>query len=162
MLKSRSYCALCLLLCPTARPSFALNGLPELLVDNKYASPSDPSENLDHQVATLCIAPFGVLRHLELVADDSVLWAMKGKDVLNCWGSEQDIQQLVIAALHDALSASALERKLHCFNELSVFQLEADIWVVMTATGVPVGVCEVKKPGANIMESNIVHGQIYD
>jgi len=34
--------------------------------------------------------------------------------------------------------------------------------VVMNERGVPVGVCEVKKPGRTIINSPVVHGQIYD
>jgi hypothetical protein len=76
--------------------------------------------------------------------------------------SEMDIQQHVISVLSDAITAAGLQQKLHCFNELSIFRLRHDIWVVMSSTGVPVGVCEVKKPGVNIMNSRYVFGQIYD
>ena len=73
-----------------------------------------------------------------------------------------DVQQLVKATLQDAITAAGLGHLLKCYNELSIFKLRPDIWVVRDERGVPVGVCEVKKPGANIMDSGIVHGQIYD
>ena len=62
--------------------------------------------------------------------------------------SESDIHRLVRFVLEDvkALASEQLpEMNLELFNELSVFQLRADIWVV-TAGGVPVGAVEAKQP----------------
>lgn len=73
-----------------------------------------------------------------------------------------DVQQLVKAVLQDAITAAGLGHMLKCYNELSIFKLRPDIWVVMNDRGVPVGVCEVKKPGRSIINSSFVHGQIYD
>jgi len=86
------------------------------------------------------------------------------------YASESDIQTLVRFALEDvkAVASKLLpELKLDLFNELSVFQLRADIWVV-TAAGVPVGVVKVKKPPlgdadpAAALNNMLVAGEMYD
>jgi hypothetical protein len=81
---------------------------------------------------------------------------------LDAWGSESDIQGFVKTVLGDAIVAAGLKHKLRCFNELSVFSIRPDIWIVVNECGVPVGVCEVKAPGRSVMKNDIVHGQIFD
>ncbi len=92
----------------------------------------------------------------------SYIWGAFDSGDLQSWASEMDVQQLVKAVLQDAITAAGLGHLLKCYNELSIFKLRPDIWVVMNERGVPVGVCEVKKPGRTIINSPVVHGQIYD
>ena len=46
----------------------------------------------------------------------------------------------------DAIVTLGLQTTLHCFNELSIFGIRPDIWVIQTSYGNPIGVVEVKKP----------------
>jgi hypothetical protein len=128
----------------------------------RRGSSSNPSENNEHAPAQLKQQRFGVLSGLKPQAGISSIWALHANGDLQSWASEMDVQQLVKAVLQDAITASGLGPLLKCYNELSIFKLRPDIWVVMNERGVPVGVCEVKKPGRTIMESTVVHGQIYD
>jgi hypothetical protein len=78
------------------------------------------------------------------------------------WGSESDIQGYVKDALGDAITAAGLERgSVDCRNELGIFDVRPDIWIVRE-NRMPIGVVEVKKPNPKIMQSEHVHGQIYD
>ena len=52
------------------------------------------------------------------------------------WASESDIQGFVKIVLQGAIREAGLQGKLHCFNELSVFELRPDIWIVKHQTGV--------------------------
>lgn len=141
--------------------SIATHGLPPL--GPRRASSSQPAENREHAPAQLQQRPFGVLHPLELqTGRSSYIWGAYDSGDLQSWASEMDIQQLVKAVLQDAITAANLGHLLKCYHELSIFKLRPDIWVVMNERGVPVGVCEVKKPGSSIMDSPVVHGQIYD
>lgn len=42
-----------------------------------------------------------------------------------------DIQRLVTDVILEAIKQAYLEQALHCVNELSVFQLQPDIWIVV-------------------------------
>jgi len=53
----------------------------------------------------------------------NVIWAAKASGRLKFWGSEADIQQLVVNVFIDAITAAGLQEQLYCFNELSIFKL---------------------------------------
>ncbi len=81
------------------------------------------------------------------------------------WASESDIHGLVKETLQSVLKNMDLASKLTLHNELSVFEMRPDMWIV-TSEGVPVGVVEVKKPDKNnkntVLDHKNVFGQIYD
>eukprot|EP00977_Amphora_coffeiformis_P000444 scaffold112_cov196-Amphora_coffeaeformis.AAC.11 len=58
-----------------------------------------------------------------------------------------------------------LEGRVECFNELSIFDLRPDIWIVCNG-GVPIGVVEVKKTAIDnedeTLHSPFVQGQLFD
>ena len=140
--------------------SIALHGLPPL--GPRRGSSSNPAENHEHKPANLKQHKFIQFSGLQLREGVSAIWALHANGDLQSWASEMDVQQLVKAVLQDAITAAGLGHLLKCYNELSIFKLRPDIWVVMNDHGVPVGVCEVKKPGRDIIDSRVVHGQIYD
>jgi len=140
--------------------SIAQHGLPPL--GSRRGSSSNPAENLEHSPAQLKQQKFSTLSGMQLQSGISSIWALHANGDLQSWASEMDVQQLVKAVLQDAITAAGLGHLLKCYNELSIFKLRPDIWVVMNERGVPVGVCEVKKPGRTIINSPVVHGQIYD
>jgi hypothetical protein len=128
-------------------------------------SASSESENLGHLAASLdtsvMFAGFNTLTFHD--SGKSAIWALTYKSgVLKDWRNEVDIHLHVSNVLHDAISAAGLEDTLSYFNELSIFRLREDIWIVLTTTGNPVGVLQVYKPDTLIMDSPFVHGQIFD
>jgi hypothetical protein len=136
------------------------NGLPPLGNRNGATSPSSTSE-ARHPAAKFKQGKFNLLANMTLTAAPGI-WSQHQTGGLESWGSESDIQGFVKIVLTDAIFAVGLKNRLHCFNELSVFSIRPDIWIVVNNRGVPVGVCEVKTPGSSIMESDIIHGQIFD
>jgi hypothetical protein len=122
-------------------------------------STSAPSNNEKHLGATLTVKSFSYLKDMELKPAYQ-LWTKHRQGGMG-WATESDVHGIVKDALQDAIFAAGMKDKLKCLNELSVFELRADIWVV-TMQSVPVGVVEVKKPGNDIMDSPLLHGQIYD
>lgn len=140
--------------------SLARHGLPRLGPRRGWSS--NPAENFEHESAQLIQQKFSPLSGLPFREGISSIWALHANGDLQSWASEMDVQQLVKAVLQDAITAAGLGHMLKCYNGLSIFKLRPDIWVVMNDRGVPVGVCEVKKPGRSIMNSSFVHGQIYD
>ncbi len=137
------------------------NGLPPLGAPR--GSASSPSENTSHIPATLHVCEFSLVQNIPWSPQQtSAIWATAHTGYLRSWGSEREIQTAVTLVLQDLISSVGLEDMLRCYQELSIFKLRADIWIVVDATGVPVGVVEVKKPGKKIMQSDYVHGQIYD
>ena len=68
-----------------------------------------------------------------------------------------------MCALVELISMTGLS--LTCTEELSIVGMRPDVWVIMHSDGVvrrPVGVLEVKKPGAGALAHPIVLGQILD
>ncbi|MHB1873111.1 MAG: hypothetical protein ACYCT1_20030 [Steroidobacteraceae bacterium] len=117
---------------------------------------------MEHKSATFMERPFAILNNINLERNPSGIHVLATKGDLESWASEADIQRKVTVVFGDAITDSGLKQVLRCLNELSIFKLRADIWVVVNNTGSPVGVVEVKKPGSKIMGSEYVHGQIYD
>lgn len=78
------------------------------------------------------------------------------------WGSESDIQGFVKNVLQAAIRTLGLTGTIKCFNELSIFDLRPDIWLICS-DGVPIGVVEVKKPDkSDILRNEYVQGQLFD
>jgi hypothetical protein len=138
--------------------NFAVNGLPKL--GSRGVSKSMASENEKHLPAKFSQGIFSTITDLELRSDACLMWTRSTQCKMG-WGTESDIHGFVKDTLVDAIFAAGLMDHVQCFNELSVFELRADIWVV-TSKMVPIGVVEVKKPDEGIMASERVHGQIYD
>jgi hypothetical protein len=46
--------------------------------------------------------------------------------------------------------------KLTLSQELSIYEVRPDIWLVSSTTGMPVGVVEVKKPSSKILTEKMV------
>lgn len=133
-----------------------------LIVNLQKALIVKPLENVEHAKCTLQESTFSALSTIpSSTANASSIWATLATQPALPWGSESDIQGFVKQVLADVIAATKLDQKLKCFNELGVFRLQKDIWVVL-ANGIPVGVVEVKKPGKDIMDSETLHGQIYD
>ena len=139
-----------------------MHGLPRL--GPRRGSSSHPTENTEHHPASLQVQEFRPLHGLQLQPHLSAIWASAKSQgrMLSAWATESDVQGFVKIVLQDAIEAAGLSQRLTCYNEMSIFKLRPDIWVVTNDRGVPVGVCEVKKPGRSIMDSRVLHGQIYD
>ncbi len=126
---------------------------------------SSPSESEIHEAAKLEIKVFNPTKELQPINKPSVIWSYyesEGGQGGLAWSSESDIQNLVKLVLKDAINSIGLGGEIQCYNELSIFRLRADIWIVVQKTGLPIGVVEVKKPEEKILKSNLVHGQIFD
>jgi hypothetical protein len=132
------------------------------LLGEPHGSTSTPSENKEHEDATLVVKDFAPLSELPSIVITSLIWAKLRNNAALSWGSESDIQKLVSLVIEDAIASAGLDKELACYSELGVKNMRPDIWVVVNKFGIPIGVIEVKKPGVDIMESKRVHGQIYD
>lgn len=137
--------------------SFAKDGVPPLA--DRCGSASDASVNEAHDAAKTTQGVFGILKDIKLEGG-RVLWAKFEQDKKLSRGTE-NIQAYVQLLLLDAIAAVGLAGQIECFNELGVFDLRPDIWV-MLANGVPIGVVEVKVPSVGILNNPKVHGQIFD
>lgn len=141
--------------------TFFRHGIPPLT--ERVGSKSKPSVSKEkHDDCTLIEGDFGFFPDDELCRQDTPgMWYLvslkKGK---NPWGSESDIQGIVKIVLETAISVVGFEGEIECFNELSIFDLRPDIWIVCNG-GVPIGVVKVKKPGG-ALESPYVQGQLFD
>ena len=102
----------------------------------------------------------GDLRPLKI---NSRVWADLGSKKIQelTYGSEDDIRSHVRNVIKDAIETVGLIDEIEYQSELGVLGLQPDVWALQIG-GFPVGVVEVQKPGKNIMEKNVVHGQIYD
>mmetsp|Transcript_521 Transcript_521/g.739 ORF Transcript_521/g.739 Transcript_521/m.739 type:complete len:510 (+) Transcript_521:622-2151(+) len=137
-----------------------LHGIPPL--GSKSGSSSDATENLEHEEAAFEERTFLPLKNLRTLDHISRIWADLGSKSTLRWATESDIQGFVKLVINDAIAAAGLENELSCFNELGIFRLRPDIWILFEQKGIPIGVIEVKKPDSKIMNSNRLHGQIYD
>lgn len=102
------------------------------------------------------------LKNLHPTDQISSIWAYLGSNKALHWATESDIQGYVKLVIRDAITAAGLDTELTCFNELGIFRLRLDIWILFEQKGIPIGVIEVKKPDSKIMNSKRLHGQIYD
>ena len=75
--------------------------------------------------------------------------------------TEAAVQFWTQLVLGDIGACAGLDVALDFAPELSVFSNAPDVWV-MTKRGRPIGVVEVKKPGAGILDHELVAGQMYD
>lgn len=108
--------------------------------------------------------PFGLLPDEIISRQDSpLLWVLyEHRGCRNDWGSESDIQGMVKNVLESAIYTIGLQGVIKCFNELSIFDLRPDIWIVCQG-GAPIGVVEVKKPDENdTLRHAAVQGQLFD
>jgi hypothetical protein len=146
--------------------TFFQHGIPPL--GQRLGSKSKGSVSKEkHEDATIEERTFGCLPDESLCKqDNNLLWLqyeVKGRR--NDWGSESDIQGMVKQVLDMAIYTVGLQGELKCFNELSIFDLRPDIWVVCNG-GVPIGVVEVKKPCEDeappALQNSYVQGQIFD
>lgn len=79
------------------------------------------------------------------------------------YSTEADIQSYVEDYLKDVLRGVGLQSKVNIFRQASLsLELKADIWIVKSMTGRPIGVIEVKSPSDNILENKKVCGQLFD
>ena len=127
----------------------------------KSGSSSDPYENQLHVPAHLQTSEFNVIQNLKPLSFRSVIWTYKNKKTHLEWDSETDILVYVKLVLDDAISAAGLQGEIICLNELGIFCVRPDMWILVRE-GFPIGVIEVKKPGKDIMNSSQLHGQIFD
>jgi hypothetical protein len=146
--------------------TFFLDGIPPLGQRSGSGSRGTNSVSKEkHEDAELFErTSFGLLPDKVLChRDSSFLWmALARKGGKNNWGSESDIQGMVKQVLEEVIYTIGLEEKIQCFNELSIFDLCPDIWIVCEG-GIPIGVVEVKKPGRdNALQNPYVQGQIFD
>jgi hypothetical protein len=63
--------------------------------------------------------------------------------------------------LRDALAEAGLDDLLSFSSEVKIINEKADMWVLRSRDGVPVGGVKVTGPGKLIMDSENLHGQIY-
>ena len=149
--------------------TFFLNGIPPLGECSGSRSKGSVSKE-KHDDAVLFERTFEMYSDAVLCRRDTpalwyVYYDMNGGS--NDWGSESDIQGLVKQVLQSAICTVGLAAKIKCFNELSIFDLRPDIWIVCTG-GIPIGVVEVKKPGDDdddddyALQNPYVQGQIFD
>jgi hypothetical protein len=143
--------------------TFFQDGIPPL--GRRSGSKSKGSVSKEkHDDALMIECVFQVLPDERLCRqDNSYLWLgyeINGES--NDWGSESDIQGLVKQVLQSVIYTVGLQGQVKCFNELSIFDLRPDIWIVCIG-GSPIGVVEVKKPGdGGALQNPYVQGQIFD
>jgi hypothetical protein len=77
------------------------------------------------------------------------------------WNSENSIKALVMRVLSDAIEGAGLFGKVELVDELGIYGIRPDMWVVLVQ-GFPAGVVEVKKPGDNVLSDPRVLGQMFD
>lgn len=143
-----------------APKTFATHGLPPL--GPQKGSSSSASHNERHKPANFEQREFKPIKNLTLLAGATRIWSAHRQGMLRSWGSEKKIQTLIQDVMVDAIASVGLQNQLECQEELSIFKLRPDIWIVTSLKGVPVGVVEVKKDDAQIMDAPLLHGQIYD
>lgn len=146
-----------------AEKTFFQDGIPPLGAQSGSKSKgSVPKEK--HKAAAVQMSSFGLFSDSDIhrCSAKSLWMSYEENDCSNDWGSESDIQGLVKQVLQAAIYTVGLKGKVKCFNELSIFDLRPDIWRVC-ASGVPIGVVEVKKPGDDdILQNELVQGQLFD
>jgi len=156
-------------------------GIPPL--GQQAGSPSGVAINFDHEpVKCITPKPFNSLKKFNGLRLNAV-WQEANLLQLESWGTESDIQAAVKLVLSDVIVSAGLKKTVKIFNELSVFSLRADIWlvshrgtvllycacrlarVVLTAvgrlplcvfvldSGEPVGLVEIKKPPRNASDA---------
>lgn len=139
--------------------TFAENGLPPL--GPQRGSNSTASLNDGHRVAKLLERSFAKVKDLHLSGGRSI-WVSKQQGAMDSFLNERKIQMLVRNVISDAITAVGLVEQLACEEEMSIFRVKPDIWILTKSTGIPVGVVEVKIPDPEKMDNGLIHGQIYD
>ena len=125
------------------------------------SEPSGTTQN-NHEKAVCKKGSFRILTEaLDENNDSSLTWTYRNKKKRNVFGSENAIQYLVSNVLMDCVSLASLEDKIDIHSELGSFGGRPDLYIV-THMGVPIGVVEVKRPHENILDNDLVHGQLYD
>jgi hypothetical protein len=109
------------------------------------------------------LSAFGI-EFINCIGKYSQLLGKGGKAPLD-WVNEADIQDYVKTLVKDLLKAHNLP--LECRQEVQAAHVRPDVWVMYSASGIPVGVIEVKIPvprseGEKILELPKIHGQIFD
>lgn len=137
------------------------DGIPPL-DEQPTGSSGGASRNDLHEPANLSERVFCPLQDLRLERGGSIWGMYNARNNHLPWGSEKDIQTYVKEVIVSAIDAVGLKAELQCQEELSIFNVRPDIWIVTSNHGIPVGVIEVKKPDDSIMKDPVVHGQIYD
>lgn len=106
------------------------------------------------------------LNQKELQNQSYFLKKMKHSNNVIKYSGEQDIQAYVEYFLEDILSGANLSHTIEMQRQTALtFELKADIWVLKSHTGRPIGVIEVKSPSQkqkNVLEDFKVLGQLYD
>lgn len=139
--------------------TFVANGLPPL--GTRKGSRSPHSETFRHKAVVAEEAKFAPCEDLALLSVRSVLWNSQTLDQLKTYTGGNDIQTLVTIVLREAITAAGLSGEVTCLSELSVLDLQANIWLLMSH-GHPIGVVVVKLPDEMIMQSPHVYGQMFD
>lgn len=123
---------------------------------------------------------------------ETLEWAKKGRCLArekylergSC-SSEQDVASIVQLLIEDVIKILKLSLRIgsdHCFPnalifafsndrlltavcaaaELQVFEVRPDLWVIFTASMVPIGAIEVKKPSSTAMNNQKILGELRD
>jgi hypothetical protein len=122
----------------------------------------DPAELEKHE--------FKIIDKLTLSGGSGLWGAYDNRRKPFVWGSEADIQHYVRLAIGDAVASAGIAQDVICQNELSIFQLRPDIWILLSKCKQsrlstfkrPIGIIEVNKPGDTIMPANGLHGRVLD
>ncbi|ELR15689.1 uncharacterized protein ACA1_378070 [Acanthamoeba castellanii str. Neff] len=143
---------------------FVDRGLPPL--GQRQASTSEASVSNDHDGAILIeqqVHPTVKDLSLREPTAASAIWTTFDTGLLAQWSTEADVQSRVVQVMADAICLAGLPSgTIRLATELGLTRLRPDIWVLKSASGVPVGVIEVKRPSPAIMDHRRVHGQIFD
>jgi len=138
-------------------------GFPALRGPFCSSSQSSASQNVNHLRLSFTSSDFHTV-DLPLIPARSALWGFHDDGQLP-WSTENDIQGYVKLALVEIIKTAGYAGMLDVLNELSMFTLRPDIWVVRS-NGRPIGVCEVKRPNAAGKPSALLEphlaGQIFD
>ena len=116
----------------------------------------------NHAPAVGTPASFGVCTDfVDPTPAPSFVWstAAASRGRLFC-ATEADVGYHVRNALQEVITA--LRLPLSIFMEVEVASVRPDIYVIRTASGLPVGTVEVKKPGHLAMTHERILGEVFD
>ena len=140
------------------------DGIPQLRRTISESGPSIPSEK-EHASVEWLVKEFGP-------ASESVWKAVKEEPSrlftdggFLVYSSENDIAGLVKSFLQAIVSAMGLNGEVEIHSEVGTFNIRPDLWIV-TVSGIPVGIVEVKKPDTlrspKAMSHPNVLGELFD
>lgn len=141
------------------------DGIPTLRRTLSETGPSIPSDE-EHKHASFAEAPFGLIpedawNHMLHVP--SRLFTNPSGELI--YSSENDVAAFVKSYVSAVVEAIGLGDMVELHSEIGTFNVRPDLWVV-SVTGVPVGVIEVKKPDVTGKPSAMSHpnvlGELYD